>query len=90
MADFKLVTKNCIESVEKTHATENEKNWLASVIFLMNFFLRMIDIDGSTSTFSLYDLFCAPTSRQSYYLDTMTRFEDSKCQQLYTVKTISL
>ena len=26
MADLKLATKNGIESVEKTHATENEKN----------------------------------------------------------------
>ena len=30
MADLKLATKNCIESVEKTHATVNEKNLLAS------------------------------------------------------------
>ena len=26
MADLKSATKNCIESVEKTHATENKKN----------------------------------------------------------------
>ena len=34
MADLKLATKNCgIESVEKTHATENQKKkLLASVI----------------------------------------------------------
>ena len=32
MADLKLATKRCIESVEKTHATENEKKLLASVI----------------------------------------------------------
>ena len=32
MADLKSATKNCIESVEKTHATENEKKLLASVI----------------------------------------------------------
>jgi len=25
-ADLKSATKNCIESVKKTHATENEKN----------------------------------------------------------------
>ena len=25
MADLKSATKNCIESVEKTHATKNEK-----------------------------------------------------------------
>ena len=25
IADLKSATKNCIESVEKTHATENEK-----------------------------------------------------------------
>ena len=25
MADLKLATKNCIASVEKTHATKNEK-----------------------------------------------------------------
>ena len=30
MADLKSATKNCLESVEKTHATENEKNLLAS------------------------------------------------------------
>ena len=35
MADLKLATKNCIESVEKTHTTENEKNLLASVIYGM-------------------------------------------------------
>ena len=27
MADLKSATKNCIESVEKTYATENEKNF---------------------------------------------------------------
>ena len=32
IADLKLAAKNCMESVEKTHATENEKNLLASVI----------------------------------------------------------
>ena len=32
MADMKSATKNCIESIEKTHATENEKNLLTSVI----------------------------------------------------------
>ena len=26
-ADLKSATKNCIESVEKTHATENEKKF---------------------------------------------------------------
>ena len=30
MADLKPATKNCMESVEKTHATENEKKLLAS------------------------------------------------------------
>ena len=28
MADLKSATKNCIESVEKTHATENEKKFV--------------------------------------------------------------
>ena len=28
MADLKSVTKNCIESVEKTHATENQKKFV--------------------------------------------------------------
>ena len=32
MADFQSANKNCIESVEKTHATENEKKLLAIVI----------------------------------------------------------
>ena len=32
MADLKSATENWIESIEKTHATENEKNLLASVI----------------------------------------------------------
>ena len=33
MADLKLATKNCIKSVEKTHATEKgKKKLLASVI----------------------------------------------------------
>ena len=31
-ADLKSVTKNCLKPVEKTHATENEKKLLASVI----------------------------------------------------------
>ena len=30
IADLKSATKHCIESVEKTLATENEKNLLAS------------------------------------------------------------
>ena len=34
MAGLKSANKNCIESVEKTHATENKKKkLLASVIF---------------------------------------------------------
>ena len=28
MADLKSATKNCIESVEKTHATKNEKKFV--------------------------------------------------------------
>ena len=28
MADLRLATKNCIESVEKPHATEDKKNFL--------------------------------------------------------------
>ena len=28
IADLKSATKNCIESVEKTHATENEKKFV--------------------------------------------------------------
>ena len=32
MADLKSAIKNCIKSVEKTHATKNEKKLLASVI----------------------------------------------------------
>ena len=32
MAALKLATKDCIEAVEKTHATENEKKNLVSVI----------------------------------------------------------
>ena len=28
MADLKSATKNCIESVEKTHVTENEKKFV--------------------------------------------------------------
>ena len=32
ITDWKFATKNCIESVEKTHATENKKNLLASVV----------------------------------------------------------
>ena len=28
MADLKLATINCIESVEKTHATDNEKKFV--------------------------------------------------------------
>ena len=39
MADLKSATKNCIESVEKTHATENEKNLLASVILDFSYYL---------------------------------------------------
>ena len=33
MAGLKLATKNGIESVENSHATENEKKLLASVIY---------------------------------------------------------
>ena len=33
MAYLKSATKNCIESVEKIHAIENEKNLLAIVIY---------------------------------------------------------
>ena len=36
MADFKLATENRVGSVEKTHATENEKNLLASGILYNN------------------------------------------------------
>ena len=34
MADLKLATKNCIKLVEKTHVTENEKKFAASVVYL--------------------------------------------------------
>jgi len=31
MADLKSTTKNCIESVKQTHATEKEKNFVPCV-----------------------------------------------------------
>ena len=33
MADLKSATKTCIESVEKTHATENEKKFVGQCQF---------------------------------------------------------
>ena len=44
MADLKLATKNYIESVEKTYATENEKKLFASVIGAYREFLINSDV----------------------------------------------
>ena len=41
MADLKLATKNCIELVEKTHATENEKKFVGQCYFSNNFGIEL-------------------------------------------------
>ena len=40
MADLKLATKNCTESIAKTHATENEKN--CRPVLLLNLLLCLL------------------------------------------------
>ena len=41
MADLKSATKNCIESVEKTHATKNEKRFVGQCYLSNNFGIEL-------------------------------------------------